>query len=112
MDSKQITFKRIKELRQEFLNDTFAPDLPKRNKTHYEKWILKISNLLTAHRNFIVNKTNLCQRINKFPSNFNNLYDQEYELEVLRDDIQRWAWKRNWTFSDHTTHKLMINNID
>lgn len=109
---RQITFKKIKELRQEFLNDTFAPDLPKRNKTHYENWLVKICNLLTDHRNYIVDKTNQCRRDNHFPSNFNNVYDQEYDLEILRDDIQRWAWKKDWTLTDHYQAELIRLNID
>ena len=31
---KKVTLKKIKELRQEFLNDTFSPEVPKRNKKH------------------------------------------------------------------------------
>jgi len=109
---KKQTLKATKELTQEFLNDTFAPDLPKRNKKHYEKWILKVSNLLDLHRDYMTFKLDQCKKQNHFPENFNTLYDQEYALENLRDDIQRWCWKRDWTFQDFQQAKLVSMNID
>ena len=109
---KRATLKQIKELRQNFLDDTFGKDVPKRNSRHYDKWLKKIGVILTDHREFMSHKLEVCRINDRFPDNFNLVYDQEYALETLRDDIQRWYRKRDWTFSDHQFAKLVCLNID
>ena len=109
---KKATLKAIREIRQEFLNKTFGQAYPKRNKRHYEKWLNKINEMLTDHREYMDFATKKAQDSNNFGSNFNLIYDQEYALEELREDIQRYADRRDWTFSDYQSYELIRLNID
>ena len=109
---QKITLKKTQELKQQFLDETFGKDVPKRNKRHYDYWLLKIGNLLADHREYMEVATKKAKQSGEFGDRFNLLYDQEYALENLRDDIQRWLWKRNWTFQDYQQQKLVLLNID
>jgi hypothetical protein len=109
---KKATLKHIKELESQFINETFGKDKPKRNKRHYEKWLNKIGEILTDHREYMDFATKKAQKTENFGANFNLIYDQEYALEYLRDDIQRWCYKRQWTFQDYQSYELIRLNID
>jgi len=109
---KKATLKAIKEIRQEFLNETFGQSYPKRNKRHYEKWLNKIGAILTEHREYMDFVTKKAQETGNFGANFNLVYDQEFSLEDLIEDIQRYADRRDWTFQDYQSYELIRLNID
>lgn len=112
MAQKRATFKKIKELKQQFLDETYGPNVPKRSKKHFEKWIDQVTILLDNHKHFIKWKTEKCQQENNFPRNFNNVYDQQHDLELLLSTIYRGMWQRNWTHQDFQQAKLISMNID
>lgn len=42
----------------------------------------------------------------------NRLYDEEYDIEQERQDIERRWSTRNWTAADFTTASLTAQNVD
>lgn len=42
----------------------------------------------------------------------NRLYDEEYNIEQERKEIERRWYTRNWTAAEYNTASLMANNVD